>query len=216
MYCKETLELEDIRQMFHNNELMKKTDSTEEPQDWLSRAIRVDQRVGDSKGIQRLLTVFLIIVARNQGASTKIVWKYKEILKKKGGKDSNGSSTSEKSDQIGIVEQADENPCDILTTQSGKDKYSDAWLLDSGCTYYMCPKRKWFNTYKPYDAGSVLMGNDVVCKTIGIGDIRMRIFNGYVRTLINMRHVPRFKEESSLARSFGSSRVQVFRCKLKY
>ena len=30
MYDKETLELEDVRQMLQNNELMKKTDSTEE------------------------------------------------------------------------------------------------------------------------------------------------------------------------------------------
>ena len=30
MYSKETLELEDVRQMLQNNELIKKTDSTEE------------------------------------------------------------------------------------------------------------------------------------------------------------------------------------------
>jgi len=30
MYDKETLELEDVRQMYQNNELMKKTDSTDE------------------------------------------------------------------------------------------------------------------------------------------------------------------------------------------
>ena len=39
----------------------------------------------------------------------------------------------------------------------GKDKYSDARLLDSGCTYHMCLKREWFSTYEPYDGGSVLM-----------------------------------------------------------
>jgi len=44
------------------------------------------------------------------------------------------------SDQAGVIEQADENPCNILTAQSRKRKYSDAWLLDSGYIYYMCPK----------------------------------------------------------------------------
>ena len=44
--------------------------------------------------------------------------KYKEMLKTKGSKDSDWAS--EKTDQVGVVEQVDENPCDVLTTQSGK------------------------------------------------------------------------------------------------
>ena len=94
--------------------------------------------------------------------------KYKKMLMKKDDKDSDGTSTSGKPYQVRIVEQADENPCDILITQSGKVKYLDAWLLDSGCIFHMCPKREWFSTYKPYDGGSVLMGNGTVCKTVGI------------------------------------------------
>jgi len=34
------------------------------------------------------------------------------------------------------------------------------------------------------------MGNNVVCKTVGIGNIRMRMFDGHVQTLTNVRHVP--------------------------
>ena len=60
------------------------------------------------------------------------------MLKKKGGKDSDRASTSGKSDQVGVVEQAYEDLCDVLTAQSGKSKYSDTWLPDSGCTYHMC------------------------------------------------------------------------------
>jgi len=65
MYGKETLELEDVRQMRHNNELMKKADLRRMLQGWLSRAREEFQRVGEPKEIQRLLTVFLIIFARN-------------------------------------------------------------------------------------------------------------------------------------------------------
>jgi len=83
--------------------------------------------------------------------------KYKKMLKRKSDKNSDEASTSEKSDQARVVEEADEDSCDVLTAESGKNKYSDAWLLDSGCTYHMCPKREWFNTYKPYDGGSVLI-----------------------------------------------------------
>ena len=37
------------------------------------------------------------------------------------------------------------------------------------------------------------MGNNVVCKTIGIGNIHMRMFKGHVRTLTNVRHIPDLK-----------------------
>ena len=38
------------------------------------------------------------------------------------------------------------------------------------------------------------MVNDIVCKTIGIGNIHMRMFDGQVQTLTNVRHVPDLKK----------------------
>ena len=46
---------------------------------------------------------------KKSGDIKKNCMKYKEMLKKKDGKDSDG--TSGKSDQAGVVEEADENPC---------------------------------------------------------------------------------------------------------
>ena len=65
MYDKEILELEDVSQMFQNNELMKKTDFTEEASGLFVKGQREDHRVGDPKGIQRLLTILLAIFIRN-------------------------------------------------------------------------------------------------------------------------------------------------------
>ena len=62
----------------------------------------------------------------------KSYMKYKKMLKRKGDKDSNGASTSGKSDQTGIVEEADENSCDVLTAESGKGKYLDLGYLTQG------------------------------------------------------------------------------------
>ena len=90
--------------------------------------------------------------------------------------------------------RSDENSCDVLTAESGKGKYSDTWLLDSGCTYHMCPKGEWFSTYKPYGGSSVLMESDDFCKTLGINNIHMRMFDGQVRTLTNVRYVPDLKK----------------------
>ena len=60
--------------------------------------------------------------------------KYRDIVKRKGEKDCYGSSTSGKSDQARVVKEADKDSCDVLTVESGKDKYSDAWLLDAHTT----------------------------------------------------------------------------------
>ena len=74
--------------------------------------------------------------------------------------------------------------------QSGRKKTSDVWLLDSACIYHVCPRREWFYTYQPCDGGIVLMGNNAECRVVGIGSIRMRMFDGEVRTVANVRHVP--------------------------
>jgi len=88
----------------------------------------------------RGVTVSLAIFSRNRDIK-KNCMKYKKILKKGGSKDSDRASTSEKSDQAGIVKEVDENPCDVLTAKSGKGNYSDAWLLDSGCTHTTCAQK---------------------------------------------------------------------------
>jgi len=38
------------------------------------------------------------------------------------------------------------------------------------------------------------MRNDAVCKTVGIGNVRMRMFDEHVRSLTNVRHVPDLKK----------------------
>ncbi|KAK2970866.1 hypothetical protein RJ640_022308 [Escallonia rubra] len=63
------------------------------------------------------------------------------------------------------------------------------WILDTCCFYHMCPNRDWFATYRSFDGGKVLMGNDVACKVVGICSIQIRMHDGIVRTLTDVRHV---------------------------
>jgi len=49
-----------------------------------------------------------------------------------------------------------------------------------------------------------------VQKTVGIGNIRMRMFNEHVRMLTSARHVPDL-QKNLIVKSFESSRVQVLR-----
>jgi len=74
----------------------------------------------------------------------KNCFKYKEMLKKKDGPGADGASISGKeSDQVGVSEEAVEEPCDVLLVNSGRGKgrFSNAWLLNSGYTYHMCTKK---------------------------------------------------------------------------
>ena len=38
--------------------------------------------------------------------------------------------------------------------------------------------------------GSVLMGNGIPCQVVGLGSVRIQMFDGVVRTLRNVRHIP--------------------------
>ena len=76
-----------------------------------------------------------------------------------------------------------------LATTSGKG-VDDNWVLDSGCTFHMCPHKDWFVTYESVDSGVVLMGNDAECKVAGIGTVQIKTHDGTIRTLSKVRHIP--------------------------
>ena len=71
----------------------------------------------------------------------------------------------------------------------------DGWILDSRCSYLMCPRKNWFSTYESIDGGVVLMGNNHPCKTIGIGTIRIKMHDGVIRTLSDVRHIAALKKK---------------------
>ncbi|KAG8480749.1 hypothetical protein CXB51_025125 [Gossypium anomalum] len=47
----------------------------------------------------------------------------------------------------------------------------------------MSPNRDWFTTYETVSEGVVLMGNNASCKIAGVGIIKVKMFDGVVRTL---------------------------------
>ncbi|KAK3016566.1 hypothetical protein RJ639_005827 [Escallonia herrerae] len=79
------------------------------------------------------------------------------------------------------------------------------WILDTGCSYHMCPNRDWFTTYHSFDGGKVLMGNDVACKVVGIVSIQIRMHDGIVRTLTDIRHVLELRKNLISLGTFDSN-----------
>ncbi|KAG8481939.1 hypothetical protein CXB51_026741 [Gossypium anomalum] len=97
----------------------------------------------------------------------------------------------ENSGEADIVE--DYNYGKLLVTSINDSKVSEEWILDSGCTFHMSPNRDWFTTYETVSEGVVLMGNNASCKIAGVGTIKVKMFDGVVRTLSDVRHVPELK-----------------------
>ena len=62
--------------------------------------------------------------------------------------------------------------------------------MDSTCSYHMMPNKDWFDTLRLVNSSSVLMGNDASCRVIGTGNIIVKMFDGVIRTLCDVRHVP--------------------------
>ncbi|KAL8527828.1 hypothetical protein ACS0TY_005596 [Phlomoides rotata] len=73
------------------------------------------------------------------------------------------------------------------------DRLEDEWVLDSGCTFHMCPNECWFKNLEKLDGESVLLGNDNSCKVKGIGSIRIKMFDGADKILSKVRFVPDLK-----------------------
>ncbi|KAL4312354.1 hypothetical protein GQ457_01G013740 [Hibiscus cannabinus] len=93
------------------------------------------------------------------------------------------------------VVQNDKSDCsdgDMLSVST--TQLIDAWILDSGCSYHITPNREWFSTYMPVNSGSVYLGDDSCCNIVGIGEVRIRMYDGTVRTLCDVRHIPDLKK----------------------
>eukprot|EP00253_Pinus_taeda_P021000 PITA_21000 len=71
----------------------------------------------------------------------------------------------------------------------------DSWLLDSGASHHVCPHRNWFTSYENVNGSSMFMGNNMSCQTVGMGDIRIKMYDNTVRTLTSVRHVPDLKKK---------------------
>ena len=60
--------------------------------------------------------------------------------------------------------------------------------------YHLCPIKEWFTDFNELESGAVMMGNDQHCRTMGIGTIRLKILDGLVRELKEVRFVPALKK----------------------
>eukprot|EP00253_Pinus_taeda_P009961 PITA_09961 len=70
----------------------------------------------------------------------------------------------------------------------------ESWLLESGASDHMCPHTNWFTSYENVNGSSMLMGNNVSCQTVGMGNMRIKMYDNTVRTLTSVRNVSHLKK----------------------
>lgn len=92
-------------------------------------------------------------------------------------------------------ENLDSDDGNILSILSNLEHLIDSWILNLVYFYHMIGNKDWFDTYRSVNFNFVLMDNNASYKVIGIGNIITKIFNGVVRTLCDVRHVPNLKKK---------------------
>ncbi|KAI9198581.1 hypothetical protein LWI28_018562 [Acer negundo] len=80
------------------------------------------------------------------------------------------------------------------TAAEGRKQFANVWLLDSAATWHMTSQREWFHKYEPVSRGSVFMGNDHALEIDGIGTIKIKMHDGTIRTIYEVRHVKGLKK----------------------
>ena len=85
-----------------------------------------------------------------------------------------------------------------MTTSSSQQD----WVLDSGYSFHMTPNRVWFNSDQASKGGKVFLVDNSVCHIEGTGSIPLKMHDGVVRVLKNVRHVPGLKRNLISLRTF--------------
>jgi len=66
-------------------------------------------------------------------------------------------------------------------------------MLDTEATYHVCPSRNWFTSFQKLEGYSVIIGDDRPCNMEGKGTVQIKMFDGMVRELKEVRYVPQLK-----------------------
>ena len=80
-----------------------------------------------------------------------------------------------------------------VTTPTVCNSDNAEWILDTGATYHVCPNRAWFSNFEKLDGCYTVMGDDHPCNIEGMGTVRIKMDDGIVRELKEVRYVPQLK-----------------------
>ncbi|KAK8579512.1 hypothetical protein V6N12_069836 [Hibiscus sabdariffa] len=80
------------------------------------------------------------------------------------------------------------------TTMECRKRFTDIWLIDTGATYHMTSRREWFHNYEPILEVSVYSCNDYALEIVGVGTIKLKMYDRTIKTVRDVRHVKGLKK----------------------
>ncbi|GKB75211.1 copia LTR rider [Tanacetum coccineum] len=67
------------------------------------------------------------------------------------------------------------------------------WIMDSGGSFHMTPRRDFLFDFKEFNGGTVFLGDNRACAIMGIGKVRVQMKDGSSFVLENVRYIPELK-----------------------
>lgn len=91
------------------------------------------------------------------------------------------------------------------------DYKSKSWIIDSGASFHATAHREHLKNYVQGEFGKVYLGDDEPCDIISKGDVQIKLPNGCIWKLNDVRHVPSLKRNLiSVGQLASSGYVTVF------
>jgi len=75
-------------------------------------------------------------------------------------------------------------------------------------TYHICPKRELFASFKELDCALISMGDDHICRLVCKDVVRIKMYDGTMRELKDVRYIPRMTKNLI---SVGALKVESLR-----
>ncbi|KZV56298.1 hypothetical protein F511_00295 [Dorcoceras hygrometricum] len=184
LYGKETLTMAEVKSALNSKELHKKNEtkmeSTGEGLNVRGRTYKRESR-NEKGGKHRSQS-------RTRGKLKCFVC-HKEGHFKKDCPDRRARNPERRKDpgDAAVVSDGYESAEVLVVSRTNKQ---DCWVMDSGCSFHMCPIKSWFQNLVEEESGHVLLGNNRECKVMGIGSVLLKMHDGCVRTITEVRYVP--------------------------
>ncbi|GJR86957.1 retrovirus-related pol polyprotein from transposon TNT 1-94 [Tanacetum coccineum] len=67
------------------------------------------------------------------------------------------------------------------------------WIIDSGGSFHMTPRRDFLFDFKEFNGGTVLLGDNTACAIKGTGKVGVQMKDGSSFVLENVRYIPELK-----------------------
>ncbi|GKE93699.1 retrovirus-related pol polyprotein from transposon TNT 1-94 [Tanacetum coccineum] len=188
LYGRESLTLEDILSSLNSRELKKRIDAKDDGDGLYVRGTSY-YRGNQGRGSLR---------SKSKGKGTYKLMCYicysEDHLKKDYPKRNKKKSTSFVKKNVGQgsgMHSKGYDNGDLLMAVS-EERFLE-WIMNSGGSFHMTPKRGFLFDFKEFNGGTVLLGDNRACAIMGIGKVRVRTKDGSSFMLENVRYIPELK-----------------------